>query len=185
MANGASAHALDIDDYTFIANDHPSAVMLPAILAACCGHEDAISGLDILDAYLIGLEVIFAHPERIRYFQDDLARYEAVVHQGAVGQITTGSLLGVFGSEIAEISEEMMVKGLVHVLASDAHNIRGRPPLLSDALEVAIDQVGEERAMAMVLDAPRALIEGREPELPPVEAPRGGGGFFARLFGRG
>jgi protein-tyrosine phosphatase len=137
----------------------------------------------VFELKLAGLEVVFAHPERIRYFQDDLSRYEAVVHQGAVGQITTGSLLGVFGSEIAEVSEEMMVKGLVHVLATDAHNVRGRPPLLSDALEVAIEQVGELRAMAMVNDAPRALIEGRSPELPPVEASRGGG-FLSRLFGR-
>ncbi len=30
MVNGAAAHALDLDDFTFIANDHPSAVMLPA-----------------------------------------------------------------------------------------------------------------------------------------------------------
>ena len=136
----------------------------------------------VFELKLAGLEVVFAHPERIRYFQDDISRYEAVVHQGAIGQITTGSVLGVFGSEIAEISEEMMVKGLVHVLATDAHNVRGRPPLLSDALEAAIDQVGEARAMAMVNDAPRALIEGRSPELPPVEAPRGGG-FLSRLFG--
>ena len=136
----------------------------------------------VFELKLAGLEVVFAHPERIRYFQDDISRYEAVVHQGAIGQITTGSVLGVFGSEIAEISEEMMVKGLVHVLATDAHNVRGRPPLLSDALEAAIEQVGEARAMAMVNDAPRALIEGRTPELPPVEAQRGGG-FLSRLFG--
>jgi protein-tyrosine phosphatase len=136
----------------------------------------------VFELKLAGLEVVFAHPERIRYFQDDISRYEAVVHQGAIGQITTGSVLGVFGSEIAEISEEMMVKGLVHVLATDAHNVRGRPPLLSDALEAAIEQVGEARAMAMVNDAPRALIEGRSPELPPVEARRGGG-FLSRLFG--
>ena len=138
----------------------------------------------IFELKLAGLEVVLAHPERIRYFQDDLSRYEAVVHQGAIGQITTGSVLGVFGSEIAEISEEMMVKGLVHVMATDAHNTRGRPPLLREALELAIEQVGEARAMAMVTDVPRALIEGRSPELPDVESPRSGGGFLSRLFGR-
>ena len=65
MANGAAAHALDIDDYTFIANDHPSAVMLPALLAASCGHEREISGMELLDAYLIGLEVIFRLGEAV------------------------------------------------------------------------------------------------------------------------
>ena len=65
MANGAAAHALDLDDFTFIANDHPSAVMLPALLAACCGHERELSGMDLLDAYLVGLEVIFRLGEAV------------------------------------------------------------------------------------------------------------------------
>ena len=65
LSNGAAAHALDIDDYTFIANDHPSAVMLPALLAACSGRERDISGSDLIDAYLIGLEVIFTLGEAV------------------------------------------------------------------------------------------------------------------------
>ena len=65
LANGAAAHALDIDDYTFIANDHPSAVLLPALLAACKGREKDLSGSDLIDAYLIGLEVIFTLGEAV------------------------------------------------------------------------------------------------------------------------
>ena len=65
MANGASAHALDLDDYTFIANDHPSAVMWPALLAACAGREREFTGRDLLDAYLVGLEVIFCLGEAV------------------------------------------------------------------------------------------------------------------------
>ena len=138
----------------------------------------------VFELKLAGLEVIFAHPERIRFFQDDMSRYEAVVHQGASGQITTGSLLGTFGTDAADFSEELMVKGLVHVIASDAHNVRGRPPTMSDAVDLAAEWVGEARALAMASDAPRALLDGRFPELPPVESPRGRGGFFSRLFGR-
>ena len=137
----------------------------------------------VFELKLAGLEVVFAHPERIRYFQDDIARYEAVIHQGALGQITTGSILGVFGSDVEDFSEELMRKGLVHVLASDAHNVHGRPPVLSEALEVSIDWVGGARGRAMVEDVPRALIEGRTPEVPPIELPRRSGGFLARLFG--
>ena len=65
MANGAAAHALDLDDFTFVANDHPSAVMLPALLAAACGRESELSGPDLLDAYLVGLEVIFRLGEAV------------------------------------------------------------------------------------------------------------------------
>ena len=39
---------------------------------------------------LAGVLTVFAHPERIRYFQEDVRRYEAVVRLGAFGQITAG-----------------------------------------------------------------------------------------------
>ena len=65
MANGASAHAFDLDDYTLQANDHPSAVTVPAILAASHRPGAEFSGMDLLDAYLVGLEVIFRLGEAV------------------------------------------------------------------------------------------------------------------------
>ena len=122
---------------------------------------------------LAGLQVLFAHPERIRYFQDDVKRYEEVVRLGAFGQLTSGSALGLFGSEVEEFSEELARKGLVHVLASDAHNTRGRSPILSRAVERVGDWVGPSLATRMVNDIPRAFLEGRDPDLPPPEEPKG------------
>lgn len=134
---------------------------------------------------LAGIEVLFAHPERIRYFQEDVSRYEAVVRLGAYGQITTGSVLGVFGDETRRFSDELLRKGLVHVLASDAHNTRGRPPVLSKALAAMIPLVGEARAAAMTDAAPRALLAGEAPELPPVEGGASRGrAWLGRWFGR-
>jgi protein-tyrosine phosphatase len=43
----------------------------------------------IFQMRLAGLQVLVAHPERIRYFQEDVRRYEAVLRLGAFGQITT------------------------------------------------------------------------------------------------
>ena len=133
-----------------------------------------------------GIEPLFAHPERIQYFEDDVTRYEALVNQGVTGQITTGSILGQFGNTAREFSEELLRKGLVHVLASDAHNLRGRPPLLSEALEAMVPLVGEPRAAAMVDSIPRALLAGEQPEIPPVEGNVSRKrAFFSRLFRRG
>ncbi len=136
---------------------------------------------------LAGIQVVFAHPERIRYFQDDASRYASVVRLGAYGQITTGSIVGTFGQEAAEFSEELLRKRLVHVIASDAHNVRGRPPVLSRAVAAAAAIVGEPTARAMVTDVPRALLEGRDPELPadaPEPAPRRRS-LLSRWLGRG
>jgi len=134
---------------------------------------------------LAGLVVLFAHPERIRYFQEDVKRWEEMVRLGAYGQITTGSVLGTFGEDAQEFSELLLRRGLAHVLASDAHNLRGRPPILSRAVEAVAAIVGAEEARKMVSDRPRALLDGRDPEPPPVlERQASKRSLLSRLFGR-
>lgn len=134
---------------------------------------------------LAGLQVVFAHPERIRYFQDDVRRYEALVRQGAFGQITTGSILGSFGDDVRDFSRELLEKRLVHAIASDAHNLRSRTPVLADAVGAAARIVGDELAARMVTEFPQAFVEGRDPDVPPpAEAPPPRGSIFRRLFGR-
>jgi 2-methylcitrate dehydratase PrpD len=88
LVNGVSAHAFDLDDYTLIANDHASAVLVSAVLAASMGGEDTHSGLDVLDAYLVGLEVIFRMGEAVN------------LHHYKLGWHTTSTLDG-FGATAA------------------------------------------------------------------------------------
>jgi protein-tyrosine phosphatase len=134
---------------------------------------------------LAGLQVLFAHPERIRYFQEDLRRYEAVLRLGAFGQITTGSVLGVFGEDVEEFSEELARKRLVQVLASDAHNTRGRPPKMREAAARIARWTGDEFASRMTTDIPRAFLEGRDPDLPPPpEAPQRKSSLLSRWLRR-
>jgi protein-tyrosine phosphatase len=134
---------------------------------------------------LAGVEPLFAHPERIRYFQDDIARYESAIRLGGWGQITTGSIMGLFGHEVQEFSEEILRKGLAHALASDGHSLRARNPVLSEALSAMIPIIGEQRALAMCNEGPRALLDGREPDLPAVDCSRSAhGSFLARWFRR-
>jgi 2-methylcitrate dehydratase PrpD len=56
MVNGASAHAFDYDDFDEPANAHPSAVIFPSLLALAAEHP--LRGLDILDAHIVGTEVM-------------------------------------------------------------------------------------------------------------------------------
>ncbi|MEM8837604.1 MAG: MmgE/PrpD family protein [Pseudomonadota bacterium] len=65
LVGGAAAHAFDLDDYTLIANDHPSAVLVPALLSEAARGATDLNGRDLLDAYLIGLEVIFRAGEAV------------------------------------------------------------------------------------------------------------------------
>lgn len=134
---------------------------------------------------LAGLQVLVAHPERIRYFQEDIRRYEALIRLGAFGQITTGSLVGVFGEDVESFSEELVRKQLVHVLASDAHNTRGRPPTLSLAVARVAAWIGDDVALRMVTDIPKSFLEGQDPELPPLPLPPAKkSSLLSRWFGR-
>jgi len=55
LANGTAAHALDFDDMCFVSLAHPSAPLVPAIIAA--GELAGTSGQEVLDAYVVGFEI--------------------------------------------------------------------------------------------------------------------------------
>ena len=55
LINGAAGHALDFDDSSAVMLGHPSAPVLPAVLAAA--ERDLRSGADVLTAYVVGVEV--------------------------------------------------------------------------------------------------------------------------------
>ena len=55
LANGTAAHALDYDDMCFVSLAHPSAPLVPAILAA--GETVGATGRMLLDAYVVGFEI--------------------------------------------------------------------------------------------------------------------------------
>ena len=55
LINGAAGHALDFDDSSAVMLGHPSAPVLPAVLAAA--ERDGRSGADALTAYVVGVEV--------------------------------------------------------------------------------------------------------------------------------
>lgn len=55
LINGAAGHALDFDDSSAVMLGHPSAPVLPAVLAAA--ERDGQSGADALTAYVVGVEV--------------------------------------------------------------------------------------------------------------------------------
>lgn len=139
----------------------------------------------IFELKLAGITPVIAHPERTRWFLEDTARWERMVELGALGQMTSSSLLGVFGRGIRSVSEEWVRRGLVHVLGSDAHDPDYRPPRLREARERWADLAGEEAARRATVEWPAAFLAGEAVDPPPPrppEPPRRG--FLSRLLGR-
>jgi protein-tyrosine phosphatase len=88
-------------------------------------------------------------------------------------QVTAASLTGTFGTGPQKDAWGWISDGMVHIVASDAHNTRGRPLRLLPAYAAVREQLGEETARALFLDNPKAALEGHElPHVPDLPDPR-------------
>ena len=107
-----------------------------------------------------GITPIITHPERQPMILEKPERLARLVELGCLAQLTAGSLTGTFGRQVAKGSRQLVKKGYIHVLASDAHNTRGRPPILSKAVSALSKLIGPEQARAMVTQTPAKIIKG-------------------------
>jgi protein-tyrosine phosphatase len=113
-----------------------------------------------------GITPVITHPERNFEIARNPSRYYQMVNMGCLGQVTAMSLTGGFGSEVKRVAERLLAHRLIHFIASDTHSAHQRPPLLCPAVREAEKKVGQEEARKMVTEYPRALLEGRRPDVP-------------------
>ena len=119
---------------------------------------------------LAGVQPVITHPERNAILRSRPERLKKWVRQGCFAQVTGGALSGGFGTGAQQDALRWIGQGLIHFVASDAHNTRARPLRLQAAHKVVHDQFGEEKARALFQDNPLAAFEGRElPHVPEVE----------------
>jgi protein-tyrosine phosphatase len=156
LAGGEIAHDRlpDLDDHVLrtLALGGGSYVLLE------CPFSPIGDGLEplVADLHERGFEVLLAHPERSASLQHDPDLLAALVDQGALAQLTTGSLLGGFGPIAQQAAETMLRRGLVHVLASDAHDAVHRPPVLD--VQVGLEPAEHEW---MTTTVPEAIVAGQ------------------------
>ena len=73
-----------------------------------------------------GITPVIVHPERNQAIIDDPDILLPFIERGALAQVTAASYMGAFGKDIALLSYRLIEANLVHIIASDAHNTRGR-----------------------------------------------------------
>jgi protein-tyrosine phosphatase len=132
---------------------------------------------------LLGLRPVITHPERNAILRQQTERLTKWVRLGCFIQVTAGSLTGTFGPGAQKDAWRWTADGLVHLVASDAHNTRGRPLKLQPAFDRVREQFGEGKALALFVENPMAAFEGRDlphvPELPDeIDLPRRKRFFF-------
>jgi len=82
-----------------------------------------------------------------------------MVDAGALIQINAGSLTGLFGRAVKKLAHNLLKRGWVHVIASDAHSVNHRGPDLRAAVFAASDTIGVAKAGRLVWDNPRTIVE--------------------------
>ena len=97
LANGTAAHALDFDDNFDPAKAHITAVMAPALLSL--GEARVKSGADILEAYIVGLQIATRVGQGLNPFHRNRG-WHATSTVGAIGagrEVPRGFVLSDFG----------------------------------------------------------------------------------------
>lgn len=87
-------------------------------------------GSDNLVKWLLAKDYlpVIVHPERNRTFLEQRHKLQTFIDLGCPLQLTASSLTGKFGADVQKMSEELLAEEMVSAIASDCHNLKGRPP---------------------------------------------------------
>lgn len=118
----------------------------------------------VFELLVAGIVPVITHPERLTWIEHDYATFVRLVKAGAWMQLTAGSLTGRFGRRPRYWGERMLDEGVVHLLATDAHHPRRRPPLLAEGRDAAARRVGDAEAMHLVQTRPAGIVNDMAPD---------------------
>jgi protein-tyrosine phosphatase len=111
-------------------------------------HGHIIPGSDQLAKWLMKHHIrpVIAHPERNKTVMRDPAVLQPFLNAGCLLQITAGSLTGKFGEAASQVALRLLEQGKISFVATDAHNVKHRPPVMSEAYALVSSLNGKEVA---------------------------------------
>jgi protein-tyrosine phosphatase len=141
--------------------DGPWLLIEPPFTAVATGLRETV-----LDLQGRGHRVLLAHPERCPAIHRDPRLLESLVAEGVLSSVTAGSLAGRFGEQVRRFALRLFEQGLVHNVASDAHDHANRAPGITQEIERA--GLGALTDW-LTAEVPTAILEGDGP-VPPRPA---------------
>jgi protein-tyrosine phosphatase len=121
-----------------------------------------------------GMIPIVTHPERNPVLLDRRQKVLELIDCGCLIQVTASSFTGHWGERPQQMAEWLLLRGAVHAVASDAHDTRHRPPVLSAAYERVRILTNKSVAQTLFVDNPGAIVSAEPPiqrEVPPPGSP--------------
>ena len=159
VAELKAGHLLSLSDTRYVLVEPPHHVAPPRM-------EELFFSL-----LVAGYVPILTHPERLTWIESHYDVMQRLAQGGVWMQLTAGSILGGFGRRARYWSERMLDEGLAHILATDAHDTRRRPPNLGAGRAAVADRVGEAEAEHLVVTRPTGVLTNADPSTLPIPRP--------------
>jgi protein-tyrosine phosphatase len=124
-------------------------------------HSHIPAGTENMVRWLISKNIvpIIAHPERNKEIMKEPRKIIPLYNYGCLFQVTASAVVGNFGEASRSTAEFLLANSFVYILASDAHNLKHRPPELEPGRIAAEKIIGESASWDLVLSNPRAISE--------------------------
>ncbi|MFG6147450.1 tyrosine-protein phosphatase [Halobacillus sp. B23F22_1] len=114
---------------------------------------------------------IIAHPERHPEIQENPQLLYTLVKNGASSQVTAASLCGKYGRAVKKLSLQLIEANLVHVIASDVHEVTQKGLYMSQAFTTIEKHFGQAVTYSL-MDNAHYIIEGESLYSEPPERPK-------------
>ncbi len=143
------------DDLPFIGSWEGKKVMLLEL-----PHNGIPPGSDKLVDWLLdrGILPIIAHPERNKAIMEDIKHAAPFINRGCLFQLTAMSVTNDFGNKAFEVAQLFLNNEWATIVASDAHNTKHRPPILSKAHQFLTEHFSNDLADTLLINNPSKII---------------------------
>ena len=112
---------------------------------------------------MLGITPVIAHIERYDALENNEKRVRELIDMGCYTQVNSSHVLKpkLFGETykfMKKRAQYFLERDLVHVIASDMHNLDHRPPHMGEAYDIIAKKYSEDKAKELFKDNPRKII---------------------------
>lgn len=112
----------------------------------------------LFDMQIKGYIPIIVHPERNHELLENPDKLYRMVKNGALTQITAGSIVGRGGKKVQRFAYQLLACNLTHFVASDAHNLKKRGFYMKDAFRDITKRYGKALAYQLMENSELLVI---------------------------
>lgn len=122
----------------------------------------------LFDMQISGYKPIIVHPERNHELMESPDKLYRLVKNGALTQITAGSITGKTGKKVQKFAYQLLEANLTHFIGSDAHGVKKRSFYMREALADIKKHVGNHTTYQL-MENNEAIVSGHGVYMDPPE----------------